>query len=72
MSFNGTYSCPVKLTGTFPEVVRSPGRLRGKLRKLQRGTFLNFDLNMFPRDFAWGAATAAYQIEGTVNITVYV
>lgn len=26
---------------------------------------------MFPRDFAWGAATAAYQIEGTVNITVY-
>lgn len=30
----------------------------------------DLDVSAFPRDFAWGAATAAYQIEGTVTFTL--
>lgn len=30
------------------------------------------DVTVFPKDFAWGAATAAYQIEGTFTFIVFI
>lgn len=30
------------------------------------------DVTVFPHDFAWGAATAAYQIEGKVYSSAHV